>query len=333
MASTRGKSRLIRQWSLITLLAAHPRGLTTREIMRRTGVTRATFYRDREQLLEAGVPIGTETVGGEARYTLWGTTLPPLGPTPLQIAALRLARRALGMDGTAAAAELDTLLADYARTAGAKDTITFAKRPALPPDLLKKLDRAITTQRRTRLRYRSARATTAASRDVDPLGLHCAGGHHYFVAYDDNRAKFVTFKLERITAVELLADKARPHPDYDAHALFARSAKVWNGDETAIAVRLSASVAHLAAEYPVIADQTVMQEPSGALVVRARVAGIVEATRWVLSWGKNAEALEPLALRESVAAEVQGAAAQYGVRRNAVKKPAKAGVERRSEAG
>jgi len=47
-------------------------------------------------------------------------------------------------------------------------------------------------------------------------------------------------------------------------------------------------------------------EPDGdCVVVRARVAGLEEVTRWVLRWGKDAEVLEPPALRERLRAEVQ----------------------------
>jgi proteasome accessory factor B len=323
----------VRQWALIRVLDAHPKGLTTRQIMQRTGVKHATFYRDRDQLLDAGIPIETQTVTGEVRHTLWGTKLPPLGPTPLQVAALRLARRALGLDGTAAAAELDKLLADYARAAGSNEAITIAKRPAIAPELLNKLDRAISAQRRTRIRYRSVNASAFGWRAVDPLGLHYVKGHLYFIGHDDQRDKVVPFKLDRISAVVVLADQAARHRDVDLHASFARSAKIWSGDEIEIAVRVHAAAARFAPEYPLVGDQIITDEPNGAVVVRARVAGIVEATRWVLSWGKNATALEPPALREAVAAEVRGAAEQYAERRSAVKKPSAAKSHRRKGGG
>jgi proteasome accessory factor B len=273
-------------------------------------------YRDLGVLCEAGVPIESDNVNGEARYRLCSKALPPLGPTALQISALRLARHALaGLEGTTAVSELDKLLDGYARATGSRAAISFAKQRPLPPDVLKKLDRAIAGQRRTRIRYRSVRASAPEWRTVDPLGLRTVKGHIYFIAYDHKRADFIPFKLDRISTIDVLADKAGQHPDFDVHTLFARSATIWKGESVEVAVRLSATVARFATEYPLVLDQLVEDDgPGGGCVVRARVAGVMEAMRWVLSWGKEAEALEPKELRAAVEAEVQGAARRYGGR-------------------
>jgi predicted DNA-binding transcriptional regulator YafY len=315
MASGRGRAKIIRQWGLIALLARHRRGLTAGQIQERAGISHSTLYRDLAELRDAGVPLDSHVNNGEARHTLFGLELPPLGPTPLQIAALRLARRALaGLDGTTATAELDKLLHGYANAQGARDAVSFAKPRAVAPELIHKLDRAIHTQRRTRIRYRAARATSAEWRTVDPLGLRHVKGHVYFIAYDDKREDFVPFKLDRLIAVDVLADKAKPHPNFDVQRLFARAVTAWTGEDVEVAVRLSPKVARFSGEYPLVAGQSVTDDADGGCVVRARVAGVMEAMRWVLSWGQEAEALEPGELREAVAAEVQGAARRYGAR-------------------
>jgi predicted DNA-binding transcriptional regulator YafY len=314
VASARAKT-LIRQWQLIKLLQPHARGLSVRQILEHYEGSRASLYRDRDFLRECGIPIESTNVNGEARYTLWGRDLPPLGPSALQVAALRLARRALaGLDGTGVAAELDALLAGYARATGSShEAISFASPRVVAPELVKQLDRAIAHGRRTRLRYRSVRARAPAWRLVDPVGLRFAGGDWYFIAYDDNRRDYVPFKIDRISAVEVLADKAAAHDGVDVNALFASSAKIWRGQEVEVAVWLSPEVARLAREYPLVPHQAIEDDAKvrGACIVRAKVAGVVEAMRWVLRWGKEAEALSPEELRVAVAREVTGAAARY----------------------
>ena len=152
MASQRARNALIRQWSVIEQLSRSQRGLTIDHLRTHTGASRSTVYRDIGALLEAGVPIESHTVSGEARYRLWSKALPPLGPSALQIAALRLARRALaGLAGAGATAELDKLLSGYARAGASREAITFAKQRAIAPDLVKKLDRAIQSRRRARI--------------------------------------------------------------------------------------------------------------------------------------------------------------------------------------
>jgi proteasome accessory factor B len=308
---------LARQWALIAYVRRFKHGVTVAQIVEHTGEPRSTTYRDINLLLDGGVPLDRRTVTGEVRYSLAMEALPPLGPTATQIAALRLARTVLtGLDGSGPVAELDQLLASYADRPAGTSHIAFAKRRAIAPDLVKKLDRALTNQRRARIRYRGANADKPSWRLVDPLGLHHVKGHLYFIAHDDARDATRTFKLDRITAVEVLPDKATAHPDFDLHKLFAHSAKAWTNDEIEVAVRLDKSVARFAHEYPLVHDQAVTDEKGGAVVVRARVAGVTEAMRWVLGWGRAAEALEPRELREAVGAELRAAAGHYRAKRS-----------------
>ena len=317
MASQRNRETMIRLWGLVMLLARRRRGLTITQLVELTETSRATIYRYLAVLREAGVPLESHTVSGEVRHSLWGTELPPLGPTPLQIAALRLARRALGgLEGTAATREIDKLLDGYSRALGALAplaSITLAKARHVPPDMVSKLDRAIATQRRTRIRYRSVEARAPGWRTVDPLGLRYAKGQLYFVAYDDKRSDFVPFKLDRVTAVDILRTGANRHPGFDPQRLFEHSATAWTGEGVDVVVRLSSVVARFAGEYPIVVNQTLTDEKDGSVRVHARVASVTEAMRWVLGWGKEAEALQPPELRQAVAEQVRGASLQYDV--------------------
>jgi hypothetical protein len=47
------------------------------------------------------------------------------------------------------------------------------------------------------------------------------------------------------------------------------------------------------------------------VIVAATVAGIIEAMRWVLSWGANAVVLGPTSLRDAVGAELIAACSAY----------------------
>lgn len=315
MASLRGQERLIRQWKLVDELSRHRRGLTAQQMIERLELSKATLHRYLGQLIAAGIPIGKTPINGEVRYTLESPALPPLGPSALQLAALRLARRGLaGLAGAQAVAQLDALLHGYALNAEPEPTVSIALARVVAPDLTQKLDKAIYGKRRTRIRYRSVGASKPEWRVVDPIVLRKVQDELYFVAHDEKRASYVSFKLDRISGVEVLADKAARHDRFDVEAFFAHSRKAWTGSPSAlvnVVVRLSANVARYAHEYRLIDSQTLEDEPSGAVIVRARVAGVLEAMRWVLGWGKEAEALEPAELREAVAEQTRGAAAHY----------------------
>jgi proteasome accessory factor B len=136
-------------------------------------------------------------------------------------------------------------------------------------------------------------------------------GTLYLVAFDHDRCDYRTFKVLRMSQVQKLPDKVAPHADFDEEAFFAHSVKVWSGEPIDVRVRFTATVASIVHEYPLVEGQTLEDAADGGVVLTARVAGIPEAMRWVLGWGRDAEVLAPRELREAVAQQVKGAAARY----------------------
>ena len=287
------------------------RGTTVRWLMETTGGSRATVYRDLEALEAAGAGLRREQVNGEARVFADIAAPPPLSPSPAQWAALHLARRCMGpLEGTGFIQELDSLLAP----SQAHDrSISLPKTPlAQHPKISAALDAAIRARRRVQIRYRGTRDSAAKPRTVEPAALRLAGRDLYVIAYDLERSAWRTFKCARIRHAALLEQPcAKRRPDYDEQALFGKSVKTWSGDELDVAIRLHPAVARYASEYPLIANQTLEDQPGGSLIVRARVSGHLETARWVLGWGKHAEALEPAILRETVQDELAGALGRY----------------------
>jgi predicted DNA-binding transcriptional regulator YafY len=305
---------LTRQWRLVQALHGLYRGKTPSSLTKELGITRSTLYRDLKVLEQAGVPLDISHENGEARYRLEGTQLPPLAPSALQLAALQLARSQLhALEGTALVHELDSLLArwDHRSTAELGLSLQSASSPASTEDV-ERIDQAIRRGRRARFRYRGARDAHETFRFVDPVALRYAGGHLYLIAWDHDREDWRTFKSTRIHHARISPEPADEHPPFDEVELFAGSVKAWSGDPVNVLVRLSPDVASRAHEWPLIADQQLEHSADGSALVHARVAGITEALRWVLSWGAAAEALEPTELREAVREELAGALSHYG---------------------
>lgn len=314
MSSSRLRPMMIRQWEIVTALCGRRRGLTVPQIAERVGASRATAYRDIKILQNAGVPLDAERVNGEKRYRLGIASIPQLVPSALQIAALHVARRMLEpLDGTSLVTEFDLLLSRYASLpAAALDTLSLGPTgPAGQRQHNHTIQRAIEDGKRVELDYHSVRAAQPALRTVDPVGLHVHDGHLYLIAWDLDRDDWRTFKLPRIHRVAILDESARPHPEYDPETLFGHAAGVWTGDPVSVAIRLTARVARFVTEWPLTGDQTIESRPDGSIVVRAEVAGTIEAMRWTLRWGQDAEALAPPELRQQVKEQLTAALARY----------------------
>lgn len=311
----RSRRVLVRQWELIRTLGSKHYGLTIRQLLELTGRSKATLYRDLDTLRDAGVPLTTSTSSGEARYRLLrGAELPARDLTTLQIAALHLARAQLEpVAGAAFVEELDMLLSKL-RPVDPQESFQFASaRTSGHLRAVKLVEQAIQTKRRARMEYRSvSRRGRTSVVHVEPYFLRVADGETYFRGWCIERGAERTYKLARVGEITLTDEPATHSYEKSPGRAFSRAIKAWVGEPTSVKIGIDREVAWLADEYPLVADQRVVKRRDGGIVIEAEVAGIVEAAKWVLSWGGVAEALEPASLRSSVQSELTKALTKYG---------------------
>ena len=185
-------------------------------------------------------------------------------------------------------------------------------RSVAPPQVLKTIERAQRYRRRAAIEYRAAsRGGTPTRVHIEPLIFNVADGEPYVLAYCVERKGERTYKLARIANAELTNDPATYKPSRSPKEAFAHSVKAWSGVPQVVRIRLDAEVAWLAREYP-LPHQKETAKPDGSVIIEAQVAGLVEARRWILSWGGAAEALDPPELREATKAELSKALRKYG---------------------
>jgi predicted DNA-binding transcriptional regulator YafY len=309
--------RLIRQYQILAALSRSKLGLTAAEIEAQTEISRSTFYRDLDVLRSAGIPIDLR----KGRYQfLNARELPSLGLSSLQLACLRIARAQLEpLGGTVLLQEFDRFLASLngsQQTPRARQlSLKFEepRRPALPPKVVRTIEKALSSRKRACIEYRAASRGGAPARvHIEPMVLSVADADPYVHAYCVERRAERTYKLARIVRAELtrepysrVARSPRRGNGRSPHAI-----KAWSGPPMVIKVRLHASVAWLAREYP-LPGQTEHPNPDGSVTLVATVAGLIEAQRRILAWGSTAEVLEPPELRQSMRKELAMALANY----------------------
>lgn len=307
-----------RQWRLVRLLGAQKRGVTAAQLMEKLGASRATVYRDLEQLEKAGFPVVRSVQNGETRISLPVSEVPAAEPTPAQVHALRLARMAIGhLDGSWVTKELDTLLRAYRPAAESKPTKVISVRPPKPngeSTTLAALEEAIRKERGVRFVYRaSSRGGEESKRQVDPRKIRALpDGATYLIAWDVGAKDWRTFKLVRMANVELEKRGWEKHPSLEEYeAQNKKALRAWSGEPIRVRIRLEKDVAWLASEYA-LPGQTAESQRDGSVIVTAEVTGLVEVMRWTLGWGKCAKVLEPKELVAAMRGELETAAQLYG---------------------
>jgi predicted DNA-binding transcriptional regulator YafY len=280
-----------------------------------------TIYRDIAALGEAGVPIAGEA--GVGYSLVKGYHLPPVMLTADEAAALFVGRFTDASLSAATDAALDKLRAVLPRDRQehverlARQTVVLGRSgsvktdPAAQPWLLA-VQRGVAQRRVLRLAYRGAGRAEETGRDVEPLGVVFYGGAWYLVAWCRLRRDYRHFRTDRIARLEMLAETSPARPDFSlarhideqmdrAETLRAR---VWFAARAQERAR-SESYATLAEE----------RRRDGGAEFSLYTYSFEWLARWILSFGREAEAIEPAELRELVGAEAAEIVKRHGRRR------------------
>ena len=321
--------RADRLLSLLFLLQTHGR-CTAPDLARRLEVSPRTVLRDVEALSAAGVPVWTERGrgGGISLVQDWRTDV--TGFTPAEARAL--------FSGSAGTADpqrpawesaVRKLLA--ATPADRREPFARAAERVLVepagwrsreerPAHLAALQEAVFSARRIRMRYRSAGATRASTRTLDPLGLVAKGGTWYLVAAPAGAGPDWErlFRVDRVVRVEVL-DEAVPADLPALAAVWDRlREQVERPSPGGVAVRLRVAGADAGmllriADAQLLAEPDVQELPDepGRVEVRATFRALPAARAVLLGLGRLVVVLEPPELVADLVATARDVLAAY----------------------
>jgi predicted DNA-binding transcriptional regulator YafY len=221
--------------AVLELLQGHGR-MSGTELAARVGVDVRTLRRYIVMLETMGVPITSERGRLGAYLLVAGFKLPPMMFTNDEAVALSIgmvAARGLGLaDAAPAIASAQAKLARVMparlkRQVGAiGETVRLESRQAINApasnDALVALSLAAQQQSRVQLRYRSAQGVDS-ERDFDPYGLACRGGAWYAMGMCRLRNDLRSFRLDRVTSVEVRDEHFDKPADFDPLDQLARS--------------------------------------------------------------------------------------------------------------
>jgi len=321
---------ILRHWLLLRTLAARRQGATLRELAAENGVDPKTIHRDLLLLRRLGFQLKFESGHRGLKHWKLGDAagLPQLSFTLEEAAALYLGRQFLeplaGTDffrgAQSAFAKIRSTLGDaplrhleklaaafYCKTHGLAD---YSAKGQLIDDL----QRAVEDRRLTVIAYQSLRATEAVTHyDVHPYALVWHNHALYLLAHSAGHGQIRTFKVDRLSKVEILGLQFPAPADFDPLALLAGSLGVFQGEgplET-VRIRFSPTVSRSVAERTHHPSQRLTKQPNGSLLAEFELSDFHELTSWILSWGQHAEVLSPPHLRADLAATLRSALAAY----------------------
>ncbi len=281
-----------------------------------------TVYRDISALGEAGVPISGEA--GVGYSLVKGYHLPPVSLTAEEAGALfvggemvkRFTDASLHAPTESALLKLRAVLPRdrqehlerlIQHTIILGSPVSQGVAPADRQWLLS-LQNAVVHRRVVRLAYRARNQNEDTPREIEPLGVVFYGGAWYVVAWCRLRQNLRHFRLDRMARVDLLAETFPPRPDFSLAKHLAETV----ASDQSIPVRVWFSRRVL--------DRARRESFAGLVEERSAGEGsefslmtfsLEWMASWLLSFGLEAEALEPPKLRTLVRTKAEEVARIY----------------------
>lgn len=301
-------ARSVRLTRIQHFLHSNPGGLTSHELARLCGVCVRTIQRD-IMSLETDLKIPLAQQGD--RYTISGTyILPPVSFSLYEAVviflACRLALRQTDENNphiqgalTRIASVLPVPLASQLKAMAGS---IAAKRE--DPGFVHTFEStaiAWTTRRRMRMKYRSADSADFKEWLFDPYFVDMTGaGYSIYVtghAVREGKEGIFTFKLERMTDMEVTDEHFDIPSSLSYEKMLAPSWGVFTGEAIGITLRFSPAVTRRVKESVWHLSQTLEETPDGGCLLRLQVNSTLEISPWIRGWGAEVEVLEPESLR------------------------------------
>lgn len=318
----------------MVLLLQNRGGLTAEQLAAELGVSARTIARDAIELAEAGIPVYAEPGRGGGYRLLDGfrTRLTGLGRAEVEALFLSGAPEALsgmGLDSAAMAARLKVgaALSPSVREAPTRVGQRFHLdapgwfRRLETPAALAGLSSAVWGDRLVEVKYRRGRRLTETedpqpvSRTLAPYGLVLKAGVWYLIAAVGEGYR--SYRVDRFEDVAVLDEEFDRDDDFDLGGYWGEQQEAFAASmlRERIVVRLSPAGREKlwqAVGRPALALAEFGEpEPDGWCRVRLPVETLDVGYGEMLTLGPEVEVVEPLSLRERLAASARTTAALY----------------------
>lgn len=318
-------SRLL---SILLLLQTRGR-MTAQQLADELEVSVRTIYRDVESLHEAGIPLYGDAGPAGGYQLLAGYRTRLTGMTAGEAEAMFLAAlpgpaAELGLGSVMAAAQLKvraSMPPELADRSGRIQQRFHLDAPGWYDDgdsspFLPSVADAVWNQRRLQVLYRRWTQPTDVARTIAPYGIVLKSGRWYAVAECAGRVN--TYRVNQILELEALDEPFERPEDFDLPGYWRQQVAEFRTRLVQGEARIRLSPAGrqrlgetMASDVVTAVDATAADDGAGWVTATVPIESTTHAHGEFLKLGAEVEVLEPLELRERIAATAAALAALY----------------------
>jgi len=178
-------------------------------------------------------------------------------------------------------------------------------------ETIEKLTDAFLRQKTCRIEYHSYSSGKVSRFDIDPLKLFEWNGGLYVSARISEYDNIRTLAVERISSISL-SEKEFSYPeDFNPDEILEDAFGIIYDDPVVVKIRFSPKQALYIQEGKWCKNQDIEKFADGSLHLTLRTSGWYDVQKWILSFGADAELLEPEDKRKEIMKEISRTAALY----------------------
>ncbi|MDA3950804.1 MAG: WYL domain-containing protein [Spirochaeta sp.] len=178
-------------------------------------------------------------------------------------------------------------------------------------EVIDNLLEAVVERRACTVTYRALSHGKPKTYDIHPMRIfQHDGALHLFVTIPEKEVVRI-LAVSRIEAI-VLRDEAFEEPEaFDADVVLGHTFNLTLDDPVSVSIRFSPEGARRVRDRQWSATQTIEEHPGGTVVLSMETSGRDDVVAWVLSFGPDAEVLEPAELRKMVNERAEAIVSQY----------------------
>ncbi len=178
-------------------------------------------------------------------------------------------------------------------------------------DIFARLEEARRAKKRVKMEYYTLERDAITKRLVDPYGLINRLNTWYLVAYCHWRKEIKMFRIDRIRKLEVTSQTFEIPLDFSLEDYMGDAWQVIRGESHLVKIKFTCNAAKRVVEDRWHPSQILEIHKDGSVIMTVLVSGLSEIASWVLSFGGEAEVLEPKELREKIRKSVSSLSRIY----------------------
>src|SRR3990170_337098 len=181
----------------------------------------------------------------------------------------------------------------------------FAKDYSGKERFIESLTEGMLQKKTCHVKYHSFSENEIKEFRIDPLNFFERKGGLYFFARITRFGDIRMLAVERIQTMELTNDYFEYPDDFDPEEVLSSAFDIIYDDPIEAKIWFPAAQARYIKERQWAKEQKIKEQKDGSIILEMKTSGFWDVKKWALSFGAEAEVLEPKELREAIGNEIK----------------------------